>query len=187
MIKMLIEKPDDLFNENDHGLFNETENYEIINGIVSAVPVADTRHQRIAIKITAFLYQNLEQKNRGIVMGAPSSVMLSSWDIVKPDVFFVRKNREGIVGDAIILGPPDLVVEITAGATWERDRKEKRKIYADAGIPEYWIVDPEAETIEQQVWCELGYISIGVYRKRMVLNSAFFPDLKLPVSKVFID
>ena len=185
MIKITMEAPDALFQEAACEPVPETGIYEILNGIPIVMPVPDTRHQRTAIKITAFLYDSLERKNRGVVMGAPCSVMLSSWDVVRPDVFFVRRNREGIVGDHIILGPPDLVVEVTAGDTWERDVREKRKIYADAGIQEYWIADPEAETIEQHVWCELGYISTGIYRKREVLSSAFFPDLKLQISKVF--
>lgn len=180
-----METPDVLLNANARRSFPETGNYEILGGIPSALPVPDTRHQRTAIKITATLYEILEKKNHGIVMGAPCSVMLSSWDVVRPDVFFVRKNREGIVGDQIILGPPDLVVEILSQETWERDRKEKRKIYADAGIQEYWIVNPEKETFEQQIWCELGYICAGIYKKTEVLSSAFLPSLKFPVSLVF--
>lgn len=184
MIRMTMETPDARFIVKPQTHFPEI-GYEILNGVASPIPVADTKHQRVAIKITAFLYQNLEQISLGIVMGAPCSVMLSSRDIVKPDVFFVRKNREGIVGDQIVLGPPDLVVEITADDTWERDMKEKRKIYADAGIQEYWIVDPGAETVEQLVWCELGYISTGLHEKQNFLSSAFIPNLKLPIPKVF--
>jgi Uma2 family endonuclease len=185
MIKMMMDKSGALFNTRTPMSVPGAGYYEILNGTASAVPAGDTKHQRAVIKITAFLYDCLERKNRGVVMGAPCGVRLSSRDVVRPDVFFVRKNREGIVGNHIILGPPDLVVEITAGDTWERDAREKRKLYADAGIQEYWIADPETETIEQQVWCELGYISTGIYRKREVLSSAFFPDLKLQISKIF--
>jgi Uma2 family endonuclease len=180
-----MEKPGIPFLYKNQFSLPETDSYEILNGTARPLPAADTKHQRVAVKLTAFLYENLERKNRGIVMGAPSTVMLSSWDIVRPDVFFVRKNREGIVGDQIVLGPPDLAIEITNEDSWERDMKEKRKIYAEAGIQEYWIADPGAETIEQLVWCELGYISTGIYRKRAFLSPAFIPNLKLPVSKVF--
>ena len=185
MIKMILETPDALFNAKTCTSFPEIGNFEILNGTACTVPVADTKHQRTATKLTSFLHENLEQQGQGIVMGAPCSVMLSSWDVVKPDVFFIRKNREGIVGNQIILGPPDLVVEIISDDTWENDMREKRKIYADAGIQEYWIADPEAKTIEQLVWCELGYISTGIYQKQKVLSSAFLPSLKLPISKVF--
>ncbi|MBN2318470.1 MAG: Uma2 family endonuclease [Acidobacteria bacterium] len=185
MTRMTLEIQHALFNAKTCTSLPEIGNVEILNGTASAVPAADTKHQRIAIKLTAFLYEKLEQKNRGIVMSAPSRVMLSSRDIVKPDIFFVRKNREGILGEQIILGPPDIVVEITSNDTWERDMYEKRKIYSDAGILEYWIVDPEAETVEQLVWSELGYISIRMDRKCNILSSAFFTDLEIPVSEVF--
>ncbi len=185
MIKKLMESTGTLFKAENRNPFPGNGNFEVLNGIPHAVSIPDTRHQRIATKLSAILYENLEQKNQGIVMGTPCNVMLSSWDVVQPDVFFVRKNRQGIVGDQIVLGPPDLAVEIISQDTQERDAKEKRKIYADAGILEYWIVDPEAETIEQQVWSELGYISTGIYGKQKIIGSAFFPHLKFRISKVF--
>jgi Uma2 family endonuclease len=185
MMKMSMEPSGALPTAKGRTSFPRSGNYETINGIPHAVPVPDTRHRRIAVKLTAYLYRNLEQKNLGFVFGAPCRVMLSSWNVVQPDVFFLRKNREGIVGDRMILGPPDLMVEIVSDDTRTRDLKEKRKIYADAGIQEFWAVDPRSGTIEQQVWSELGYISVGFYGKRKILSSAFFPDLKLPVSKVF--
>lgn len=185
MTRMTFETPHTLLNAKTCTSIPEIGNFEILNGMAKAVPAADTKHQRIATKLTAFLHNTLERRNRGIVMGAPSNVMLSSRDIVKPDIFFIRKNREGILGEQIILGPPDLIVEITSDNSWERDMHEKRKIYSDAGIQEYWIVDPESETVEQLVWCELGYIAIVTDQKCKVLSSAFFPDLEIPVSDVF--
>jgi Uma2 family endonuclease len=185
MLKMIAAAPE---NRADHGysLYYPLENNcEIINGEPSVIPNPGIKHKHISIRLTANLLQRLENEDRGIVLGAPCNVMLTPWDIVQPDILFVRKNRKGIIGERIILGPPDLIVEILSDSTWERDLKTKRRIYADSGVREYWIVDAEAETIEPQVWCEIGYISSGIYDKGMHLSSPLLSNLKLPLSKIF--
>jgi Uma2 family endonuclease len=185
MLKMIAVPPE---NRPDYGnslYYPLDNNCEIISGELSVIPNPGTKHQHISTRLTANLLQRLENEDRGIVLGAPCNVMLTPWDIVRPDVLFVRKNRKGIIGERIILGPPDLVVEILSDSTCERDPRTKRKIYADSGVQEYWIVDAEAETIEPQVWCEIGYISYGIYDKGMQLSSPLLPDLKLPLSKIF--
>lgn len=158
---------------------------EIINGELSPVPAHGTKHQHIKSRLTAYLLQKLENTGRGTVLGAPCNVMLSPWDIIKPDILFVRRNRTGIIGERIILGSPDLVVEILSSDTCEKDMKEKRKIYAESGIAEYWIVDPEAETVEIQIWSELGYISTGTQDKKGNLSSLLLHDICLNISDIF--
>lgn len=180
-----MESPDAQTGHNDYTYLPDTANYEILNGLRNAVPPPGTKHQRVFIKLIAILFQKVENKDLGIILGTPCRVKLSPWDIVQPDILFIRKNRKGIIGTKIILGPPDLAIEILSDGTWTRDLKTKRRIYADTGIQEYWIVDPEAETIEPQIWSEVGYISLGIYDKRMHLSSPLLPGLRMPVSKVF--
>jgi len=185
MLKMITVTPE---NRTDSGnpLFSpHNNNCEIINGDLCVIPNPGTRHQHISMKLTSILFQRFENENLGTILGAPCKVMLSPWDIVQPDILFIRKNRKGIIGEQIVLGPPDLVIEILSASTREKDLKTKRKIYADSGVQEYWIVDPEAETIETHIWCEIGYISSGIHNKRMYLSSPLLPTLKLPLSKIF--
>lgn len=185
MLKMIMGTPEDRSEYSSRLSLPHDNNYEILNGTPNAIPVPGIKHQRISIKLTAILFQRLENRDLGTVMSAPCNVMLSPWDIVRPDVLFIRKNRKGIIGERIILGPPDLVVEILSDDTWEQDMKAKRNIYADSGVQEYWIVDPEAETVEPHIWSELGYISAGVCDKGKRLSSPLLPYLRLPLLKVF--
>jgi Uma2 family endonuclease len=121
----------------------------------------------------------------GEVLGAPCDVILSEENVVQPDIFFVGKERFGIIGKLNILGAPDLVVEILSPVSRAKDIRIKRKIYAGFGVHEYWIVDPDACTVEVLTLKEAGYITVGVYRESDLLSSSLLPGLNLRVSKIF--
>jgi Uma2 family endonuclease len=78
---------------------------------------------------------------------APADVILSDDTILQPDVLYVAKDRRGIIGDRVN-GPPDLVVEVLSAGAERRDRVQKLDLYAQYGVPEFWIVDPRAQNIE---------------------------------------
>jgi Uma2 family endonuclease len=60
---------------------------------------------------------------------------------------FIEKTRLNIVGSHIG-GAPELVMEVISAVSWQRDRIEKKALYEQAGVAEYWIIDPDAEAIE---------------------------------------
>jgi Uma2 family endonuclease len=172
------------FNYNDYLLLPEDKRFEILDGDLCSVPAPNTKHQRISIRLSAALLQRLD--NWGTVLEAPCDVLLSQEDIVQPDILFVRKERNAIVGELYIQGAPDLVVEILSPATKARDLGTKRKIYSRFGVQEYWIVDPESETVETMVWSEIGYVMAGKYGKAGKLNSPLLPGVKIPLPEIFV-
>jgi Uma2 family endonuclease len=185
MLKNRAESLRDRFPLFESRPLRQESHFEVLNGEPLTVPPPGIHHQRAVLKLAAMLLEKLENKGLGTILGAPCNVMLTPWDIVRPDILFVRSERTGIIGDQIVLGSPDLVIEILAEQTKERDRRDKRKIYAESGIPEYWIVDPEEESVEILIWSEIGYISAGTAGKGSRLSSVLFPDLKLSLSKFF--
>ena len=75
---------------------------------------------------------------------APLDVVLSATNVVQPDLVFISNARMHIITDANIQGAPDLVVEVLSPSTAARDWRTKHDLYAEHGVQEYWIVDPES-------------------------------------------
>ena len=112
-------------------------------------------------------------------------VLIVGHNILQPDILFVRRNRAGVIGELNLKGAPDLAVEILSPCSRGKDLEIKRKIYARFGVQEYWVVDPDAETIEVLTWDESGYSTAGTFAKSDRITSPLFPDLNLPLSEIF--
>jgi Uma2 family endonuclease len=174
------------FNYNDYLLLPEDKRYEILDGDLFVVAAPNTKHQRISLKLAAALLKYVEDTRAGEILQAPYDVVLSEENVVQPDILFVRKARRGIIGEKNIQGAPDLVIEIVSTGTRNRDLELKSKIYGQFGVREYWIVDPETDTVEVRVWSEQGYASAGVYGKSDRLSSPQLPELNLLLAEMFI-
>jgi len=121
--------------------------YEVLNGelIMAAAPIL--RHQKILFRIAKELDNFVVAKKMGEIYIAPVDVVLGD-DVVEPDIMFVAKERKSIMKDERIVGAPDLVVEVLSLSTSARDLRYKWDLYARSGVREYWVVNPEAETVE---------------------------------------
>ncbi len=113
--------------------------------VMSPTPVPD--HQRIVYRFTKLLEEFVGAKGLGEVFISPLDVILGQRRVVQPDVFFIAKARLNLVTDRVRCAP-DLTVEVISEGTWKRDRVEKKDLYEQHGVREYWIVDAEARTIE---------------------------------------
>ncbi|MGQ0816077.1 MAG: Uma2 family endonuclease [Gemmatimonadota bacterium] len=121
---------------------------EIIAGDLYVTPAPRPLHQRVVARLVILLENFAATHGLGSIYPGPIDVLFAEGDYLEPDLVFVRRERQGIVSDRGIEGPPDLVVEIVSEATAGRDRDIKRRRYAHFGVPEYWIVDPDAHTVE---------------------------------------
>lgn len=123
--------------------------HEVIAGELVVTPSPGTRHQRIVTNLIAMLAPFIRANELGWIFPGPIDVLFAEGDYLTPDLVFVRRERRGIVSDRGIEGAPDLVVEIASPSTAGRDRGLKRERYAHFGVPEYWVVDPDARRIER--------------------------------------
>jgi Uma2 family endonuclease len=120
---------------------------ELIGGDLYVTPSPESRHQAVSSALHFRLADHVRRSSGGSVFSAPLDVHLPSGDVVQPDLIWVSTERAGIV-QRWIYGAPDLLVEILSPSNPERDRIVKRDLYARNGVREYWIVDPEARSIE---------------------------------------
>lgn len=164
---------------------NDGRRWELIDGEFEVNPAPSTRHQTVSRRLQFELMRALEEPNIAFVFDAPTDVILSPHDVVQPDLAIVRMNREGLISDRGIEGPPDIVVEILSPGTRVLDQRVKKGVYARCGVPEYWLVEPTVGHIEQ--W-RLGH---GEYRltqhfdRAGRLGSPSFPELDIDLARVF--
>jgi Uma2 family endonuclease len=105
------------------------------------------------------------------VLDAPLDVILAPHQVLQPDVVLVHRSRQHILTRRGIEGPPDLVVEILSPFTALKDRGRKRSIYAEYGVPEFWIVDSANVLLEQYVLVEGKYELQAVFHDQDVVHS----------------
>jgi Uma2 family endonuclease len=122
--------------------------YELIHGELLMSPSPSTVHQRILRRLARALDAFIEQDGHGEILFAPMDVRLSEEDTVQPDLIFIAADRRDLIGEQAIEGAPDLIVEILSPSTAYRDLTIKKRLYEEHGVNEYWIVDPEQQTVE---------------------------------------
>ena len=170
----------------DYATLDEKERHEIVNGVLYMTPSPSWPHQEIVGEIFAHLRAYLRNTGIGGVLMAPLDVELASNVVFQPDVVVLLKASRRKLKERHIVGAPDLTVEIVSPSSETHDRYRKLVAYARAGIPEYWIVDPDAQTVEVLLLESSEYQSQGVYRGKATLPSRIVAGLPVPVEQFFV-
>jgi Uma2 family endonuclease len=121
--------------------------YEIIDGELLVTLTPPTCHQRVLGNCHGWVRSYLEQAPIGVLFFAPLDVVLSEITVVVPDLLFLSNARMDRLTPANVQGAPDLVVEVLSESTRRTDAIYKRKLYDRVDVLEYWIVDPEVDTV----------------------------------------
>ena len=157
--------------------------YELLDGQVHVTPAPSPLHQRASKRLQRLLEAYFEEPGRGEVFNAPIDVILTPHDVVQPDLVVVTDPTR--VSARGIEGAPALVVEILSPTTTSYDRTTKAQRYAALGIPHYWIVDPEAQTLECFRRHEATYQLIGSFGPEDTLTHPNFPGLRLGLAALW--
>jgi Uma2 family endonuclease len=142
----------DRYTYEDYQQLPEGAPYELIHGHLVVSPSPTVEHQRLVRKLSRVLddYRRSAETS-GEVLFAPMDVHLSDETVVQPDVLYVSPDRADRIGAQDIQGAPDLVMEVVSPSTSHRDVFDKKRLYEQHGVREYWIVDPDTTTVEVHV------------------------------------
>jgi Uma2 family endonuclease len=162
--------------------------HELIDGEHYVTPSPNTKHQTLSINLTVLIGSWLERNPIGQLFHAPFDVVFSNFDVVEPDLLYLSNAR---AADALtpqhVRGVPELVIEIGSPGTRKRDETVKRRLYERAGVSEYWVVDPEIDTV--RVYRLEGDAFARVIELAAdagdIVTSALLPGLEIPLSRVF--
>lgn len=132
----------------DYYLIPKERRVELIDGVIYDMASPTAIHQILSTELCNIIRSYIsKQKGRCIVMAAPMDVQLDCDDktMVQPDVMVVC-DREKITRKCIY-GAPDLAVEILSDSTKKKDMYVKLGKYMEAGVREYWLVDPNRKKV----------------------------------------
>lgn len=136
----------------DYLALPEPTHAEWVRGEVIIFMPPTTRHQDILLFLAVLMRLFAETLRAGKVLVAPVEMRLIAGQLSRePDIVFVSEANQQRITAARIEGPADLVVELVSPHSTTRDYHEKYHEYAQAGIREYWLIDPRPD--HEQVTC----------------------------------
>ena len=128
---------------------DDGQRYEIIHGVLYVSPAPRFIHQVAVTRLAHFLSQFVLSRHLGMVLVAPLDVLLPGIaEPVQPDVLVLKNENLPDPAEAMnFQGVPDLVAEVLSPSSKRLDQKVKLRAYEEAGVPEYWIVDPKLQAV----------------------------------------
>ena len=161
--------------------------YEVMEGVLHRTPAPRTIHQEVLGNLVDLFRAWVKERGLGKVFFAPTDVKLSGGlgNPVQPDLFYLATEHLQFVREALVEGSPDLIVEVLSPTNWMDDRRDKYRIYAQAGVREYWIVDPEQETVEIFTLRGSSYELRGRYSHGEEASSEVLDGFAAPLDEIF--
>ena len=159
--------------------------YEILEGVLAVSPSPSRKHQLIVWNLVNY-FTRVKTALYGQAYVAPFDVVLDSYNVVQPDIFFIRTDRLAIVTETHVQGAPDLIVEVLSPTTRGRDLGAKAHLYAQFAVSEYWVIDPDSETLTVYSLTDTGYCIEEPLSKPAVVTCSLFPTIPLILADLFI-
>jgi Uma2 family endonuclease len=168
---------------------DDGQRYEVIRGVLYVAASPTFPHQFAHTKLFLRLGNFVEERGLGLLLSAPFDVILPEGIAtpVEPDMLFIRKDDLPAWDAKNFEGVPDLVVEILSPSSRAYDRKIKLAAYRDAGVPEFWLVDPRFREVVLYGFGEDGkrYVELARGGIEDEVRSRVLPDFRVQVADLF--
>lgn len=149
-------------------------------------PVPRTKHQTVLGNLHRLLANYVVANPLGTIFIAPTDVILAPTTVVQPDLIFIGNDRRGIVTERAIEGPPTLVIEILSPTTQRTDRQTKAQLYAKHGVPHYWLIDPDQQTLEAYELAGDQYNLVVKAQNAEVFTPSLSPGLSIQLADLWV-
>jgi Uma2 family endonuclease len=159
--------------------------YELVEGELFMSPPPLRIHQEIARNIVGIILAYLDKRPIGKLFFAPFGVFLTEIDAYQPDIVFISNDRKSALTEEGLSGAPNFVVEILSRSTEKLDKGPKKKIYAQSGVDELWLIDPKQKTVALYHLGESVDFPAATYSGKDTFESRTFPGLKFSCAKIF--
>ncbi len=162
---------------------SDGKRYELLEGDLYVTPAPSPLHQRVSKRLQRMLEAYFEAAGQGEVFNAPIDVILTTQDVVQPDLVVVTNAEQ--ISTRGIEGPPLLLVEVLSPSTREYDRTAKATRYATLGVRHYWIVDPDAQVLECYRSAGTTFELIVQAKSPSVVIHPDWPDLHIALADLW--
>ncbi len=160
--------------------------HELIDGEHFVTPAPNVPHQTAVANLLRIIASFLHGRGLGRAWPSPIDVLFTEHDVVEPHLVFVAADRMDLVRRTHVHGAPDLLVEVLSDSTRSRDETAKRRLYEKHGVREYWLVDPDAETVAVLRLGPSGYPrEPQLLRAGDILSTPLLPGLEIPITEIF--
>lgn len=158
---------------------------EYSQGFLEVLPVPTSTHQWIALLLYRLLEAFVSSHRLGFVLAAPVSIRLWPGKFRQPDVLFMHRDHASRIGNQFWDGA-DLVMEVISPDHRRHDVETKRREYAQAGIPEYWIIDPQRQQVLVLRLDGQGYVEHGTFGPGERSTSCLLPGFAVDTAALFV-
>ena len=160
--------------------------FEILEGELIKEPSPNVIHQRVSRRLQRILEDYFwKVDSEGEVFVAPLDVTFLDITVVQPDIFYVSGEQKLIIKDTRIDGQPTLIVEILSPSTSRKDRLRKLRIYQQAEVQHYWLVNPEEKTLECFSLQDGTYALVAAGMEEEVVEHPSFAGLSIPLKALW--
>ena len=164
---------------------DDGKRYELHEGELSVTAAPSTWHQDVLLNLALILGPYVRAHTSGKLFIAPFDCILADITVVQPDLVYVDETRRRLVSSRALEGAPTLAVEILSPWTTHIDRGRKMALYAKHDVAWYWIVDPDARTIDAYHLERDGYRPAGRLEGVAPVALPPFSDLVLDPTAVW--
>ena len=161
--------------------------WELDDGVLYIMASGTPDHQFLELEFPRRILDHLDEFDQPPAHLYTEMTTILSRELQRapePDIVIILNERRDVVGRARVEAPPDIVVEILS-TDRNRDLIRKRQIYAEAGVLEYWLMDPRSDTVIPLELRDGAYVERAALGVGDTLTTPLLPGLEIPLADIF--